>query len=352
MDNFDVKKIPFFSVCIPVYNAGKYLNECIDSVLCQTYNNYEIILVNDGSTDESGVICDEYTAKYDNITVFHKNNEGPLIARHDAVKLSKGLYLLFLDSDDLFIPNAFQMIKETVNKHDADMIFFDWQSFSEKGDGEIQTELFDNGVCFVDDTEVEFRKYFMSNAKLNSMCRKCIRRDLYNTDIDYSLYKGMVQGEDKLVSIHCVDCAQKIVYLKEALYKYRVNFTGTSHNITLKNYKDVQLLHHEVLKYIELWGLPLEVRNSRMRTQLECVCNCVLSLASRVKEGKSTKEDFVEAVNYIASDKDFLGAYEISGKQINLPKRILSKCVIKRRYRVIKCLSWLFQVKRQAFHSK
>ena len=105
------------SIVIPIYNTGKYLRRAINSVLKQTYKNIEIILIDDGSIDESGKICDEYDQKYDNIKVLHKQNQGLGPARNDGIKLSRGKYLTFIDSDDSIlethIENMYNLIIET-----------------------------------------------------------------------------------------------------------------------------------------------------------------------------------------------------------------------------------------------
>lgn len=92
----------FFSIIIPVYNVEKYLRRCVDSVLSQTFTDYEIILVDDGSPDNSGIICDEYNREYTCVQVIHKRNGGLSSARNAGIKAASGEYLLFLDSDDLW----------------------------------------------------------------------------------------------------------------------------------------------------------------------------------------------------------------------------------------------------------
>ncbi|MDE6260047.1 MAG: glycosyltransferase [Oscillospiraceae bacterium] len=89
-----------FSVVIPVYNIENYIQECIDSVLCQSFSDYEIILINDGSTDGSGKICDEYARKYECIHVIHQENQGQSKARNQGIRISKGDYIIFIDGDD------------------------------------------------------------------------------------------------------------------------------------------------------------------------------------------------------------------------------------------------------------
>lgn len=105
-----------FSIIIPIYNCEKYLSRCIDSVLNQNYNNFELILVDDGSTDNSGLICDEYSKKNSQIKTLHKTNEGVSKARNVGIENSKGKYIIFLDSDDYLSKDYFEEINKILTK--------------------------------------------------------------------------------------------------------------------------------------------------------------------------------------------------------------------------------------------
>lgn len=107
-----------FSIIIPVYNCDKYISRCLDSILMQKYQDYEIILINDGSKDNSKVICDEYSKKDKRIKVIHKENEGVSKARNDGLKLAKGKYLCFLDADDYLTGNYFNKVEKIFNKYE------------------------------------------------------------------------------------------------------------------------------------------------------------------------------------------------------------------------------------------
>ena len=109
------------SVIIPVYKVEEYLPKCLDSVINQTYKNIEIILVNDGSPDKSGVICDMYAGMDNRITVIHKQNEGVAKARNDALDIAKGDYIGFVDSDDWIEPDMFEFLMNNLIKYDADI---------------------------------------------------------------------------------------------------------------------------------------------------------------------------------------------------------------------------------------
>lgn len=121
------------SVIIPVYNVEEYLHKCIDSVLCQTYKNFEIILVDDGSTDSSGQICDEYVDKDERISAIHQKNSGPSKTRNTGLENATGKYIYFLDSDDYIESNALELLINTAESTDSDLVFFDAHSFSDDG---------------------------------------------------------------------------------------------------------------------------------------------------------------------------------------------------------------------------
>ena len=110
---------PLVSVIVPIYNVEQYLRRCIDSILSQTYNNFELILVDDGSPDNCGKICDEYAKKHPQIKVIHQNNQGLSAARNNAVPKAKGEYITFIDSDDFVTIDYLQYLVSLIQKYDA-----------------------------------------------------------------------------------------------------------------------------------------------------------------------------------------------------------------------------------------
>ena len=103
-------RIPAVSIIVPVYNAEDYLGRCVDSILGQEFQDFELLLVNDGSTDSSGKICDDYAAKDKRVYVIHKNNTGVSDTRNMAISHAKGKYLQFVDSDDWLTPDATKLM--------------------------------------------------------------------------------------------------------------------------------------------------------------------------------------------------------------------------------------------------
>lgn len=121
------------SVVIPVYNVEKYLQICIDSVLSQTYKDIEIILVDDGSTDSSGIICDKYADKNNNIIVIHKKNAGLGMARNSALKAVKGDFVYFLDSDDYIEPDQIEIMYNAIIENNVDACFVGYIAVNDSG---------------------------------------------------------------------------------------------------------------------------------------------------------------------------------------------------------------------------
>ena len=117
-----MEQMPLISVIIPVYNVEQYLPRCLDSVLCQTYQNLEIILVDDGTKDSSGEICDAYALRDPRIRVIHKENGGLSSARNAGIDIAGGEYLAFLDSDDKIEPNAYESLLSLAMKYDVELV--------------------------------------------------------------------------------------------------------------------------------------------------------------------------------------------------------------------------------------
>ena len=117
---------PTVSIIVPVYNAQRTLRRCIDSVLNQTFSDFELLLVDDGSKDESGEICDSYALRDERVKVFHIENSGVSAARNVALDRARGEYLQFLDSDDWITADATQQFVRAARKYDCDMVISDF----------------------------------------------------------------------------------------------------------------------------------------------------------------------------------------------------------------------------------
>lgn len=168
-----------FSIIIPVYNVEKYLPECVNSVLNQNFLDYEMILVNDGSTDNSGNICDEYAKKYSNIKVIHKENGGLSDARNFGIEEAKGDYLMFLDSDDFWTgTNILSDLSQIISKKKPDLIINEISAFFEESSksiprkfqniNKIESSVFEDNLDFLVKNDIYYA----------TACNKTIKRSI------------------------------------------------------------------------------------------------------------------------------------------------------------------------------
>ena len=118
--------MPLVSIIVPIYNAGKTIDRCINSILNQKYKDFELILLNDGSTDDSGILCDAYAEKDMRIQVLHKENSGVSDTRNRGIAMARGEYLQFLDSDDWITPDATSLFVRAATENECDMVIADF----------------------------------------------------------------------------------------------------------------------------------------------------------------------------------------------------------------------------------
>lgn len=205
------------SVIVPVYNVEKYLHECVDSILNQTYQNLEVILVDDGSTDNSGTICDIYE-KDERVRVIHKKNGGLGAARNAGIDLASGEYLLFVDSDDALFPDCVKELVQGMQKYDADAAICGFACY----DGtEIRQTINPVKEAEVITGKEVSHRYFDSYEQ--SLFYTVAWNKLYKKELFAS--KRYVEGrlhEDEDLTLRLLFDVQRIVLLPSLGYKYRI----------------------------------------------------------------------------------------------------------------------------------
>ena len=162
------------SVIIPIYNVEKYLAECIESVINQTFSDLEIILVNDGSTDNCREICENYKRKDNRIKLIHKSNGGPSSARNAGIDIAKGDYFTFIDSDDYIMPDMIEQLIYVSQSTDADISICCKSDYKDESDKGINKDI---EIL----TKEETLKCILTEKKiLTSPCGKLYKRNLFN----------------------------------------------------------------------------------------------------------------------------------------------------------------------------
>lgn len=202
------------SIIIPVYNSDQYLRRCVESAINQSYANLDIILINDGSSDESGMICDEFLARDSRIRVVHKENGGPSSARNIGIDLARGRYITFLDSDDWIHNEFIEKTMRILNALEADIVVCD---FLEVGSENFIANKIDPVVMQFTSREALERLSDDLYIQLVIPCAKIFSRYLF----DELRFKEGRFHEDDFIAHHLLFQAKLICYTTEVLYYYR-----------------------------------------------------------------------------------------------------------------------------------
>lgn len=214
----DIKKVKV-SVIVPVYNVEKYLAACIESVLEQSYNNLELILVDDGSLDNSGKIADEYAAKDNRIKVIHQENSGVSNARNAGINAAIGDYVCFADSDDYLMPEYIAYLLELALKYDAD-ISLTTEMFTNYYEKQISKDKFE-----VYSPEKAFVEILCYNLPIGVYC-KLFKRDFLNDSIRFK--EEIFIGEGLNFNTYAFQRANKIAVGHKRIYYYRRDNTESA----------------------------------------------------------------------------------------------------------------------------
>lgn len=236
------------SVIIPVYNVEKYLRQCIDSVLAQTYEKFEMILVDDGSTDDSRTICEEYVAKDDRLRLVCQNNAGASAARNRGLKEATGEYVYFLDSDDWLEETAFEEFICAEKKNNADVIFFDAYSIDEETD-KITDKHYHHCFKYEADRGSELLKKLVDNKEFHVTPWSMFFRHEFLKKEKLTFEEGIIY-EDLIFAYKVFCLAEKADYLPKFLYyrRYRENSVMTS-KVKKKNFDSAVRVYEEVVAF-------------------------------------------------------------------------------------------------------
>lgn len=220
---------PLVSIIITVFNTENFVQECIESVCSQTYKQIEIIIVDDGSTDNSPLICDKYQNQYSFIKVIHKKNEGVSVARNVGMDNATGKYITFIDSDDLIEKNYCESFVKCAEDNNADIVICDYKSF---GRDKMLSSSFTKDLVDIQEYKKElilrtlFRE-FGTHINNSVVSAGATWGKFYNLEfirrINVRFIPGLVRAQDTVFWLNVLIKSDKIVHLKENLYSYRLN---------------------------------------------------------------------------------------------------------------------------------
>lgn len=307
-----------FSIIIPVYNTEKYLRKCLDSLIRQQGNDFEIILVDDGSTDGSAAICDEYSAKYSFVTVHHKENSGVIEARYTGMKFAKGEYIGFLDSDDWVKENYLVTIEKVANEYCPDIICYESEKVTSKnifpmtvpfsgyyGKEKIKNEVYPVMLYYP-------QKKFHTFGIIPAMWSKFFKMELLKkiAPID----KRIFWGEDGLLTYEGFLQAQSAFFINQSLYCWRYREGSACHSYQNKMYDNIQILCNSFITMAD------EYPEIRVSLDYYFVFIYLMLMLNEVK----AKSGSVKQIATICEDERLKTALKrIDRRKVNLAYRVL-----------------------------
>lgn len=269
------------SVIIPVYNPGKYLYHCLDSVIHQTYKNLEIILVDDGSTDNSGAICDEYAAKDSRIVCVHQPNGGVSKARNKGMSMAHGDFFSFIDSDDYLERDSYEYLIQIAEREKPDIVCFEY--FTTWNDHEVVHSFRDKSKYGTKD-----RKEAMK-AQLTGVPFSCVKLFSKKIVSDLRFTEGLARGEDGEFARYAIHKAETVYYTERPLLHYVqseesavrgafrinqlsiLNTTEKSRHFYQQNYPELlpiwnrNFLHLTVSLYCDMYADAADLKEEKKR---------------------------------------------------------------------------------------
>lgn len=254
-----IMKDMLVSVIIPVYNTEKYIEKCLKSVVDQTYKNLQIILVDDGATDSSPRLCDEWAAKDDRIEVIHKQNEGLGYTRNVGLEAAKGKYISFLDSDDTIELNTIEVCVDTLESKQADACFYPRKTFDKEGNYTICKNIpakleFDN-----EEVRNEFSKIYWGPHPLegadpflhSSVCRGMFLRKTIEDNALRFKSERIYLCEDVVFGLEFCKFAQKVIIIPQYFYNYTYNETSLTKSYRPQRLEQAKNLYRVMEQQLE-----------------------------------------------------------------------------------------------------
>lgn len=304
------------SVIVPVYNSERYLKRCLDSILQQTYSNFEILLIDDGSNDSSGIICNTYATMDQRVRVIHRINSGVAVTRNVGIKEAKGDYIAFIDSDDYIEKNMLEILGGEAEKYNSDIVMCEY--FIDRFGEVIPVHMKYNNVYDGNERikkELLYQYYTDYHVGLYSLWNKLIKKSLY-LDNNILFDTTLKRGEDAWFIFQCLKCCQRVEFLSRAFYYYCQNENSVMHEIYDDQYD----------KWVDM-RKRLLVENETFRFKINYALfykEFLYKVAVYCRMLAKTKQK--EKLKRILSDSFYINAAQYAS---NTPKHIslLSKCV-------------------------
>lgn len=288
-------KAPTVSVIVPVHNVEKYLRQCIDSILAQTFTDFELLLIDDGSPDTSGAICDEYASRDPRVRVFHKENGGPSAARNLGLDHAQGEWICFVDADDYVDPDHLQ---NYMSAPDADIIYQGYKMFDNDGVIIRERRLIEYETTERNECMRKICELLNDKSVFNSPWSKIYKNTIVQQH-NIRFKEDIICGEDKIFNLEYLRHISSLFLATGRTYNYRVN----NESISRQGYRDVDELQRNIAYTIKI------MEDAHFTTELDkalnAYCTDVYCLMGRMLyyPGKliTSKESRIERIKMIIS---------------------------------------------------
>ena len=312
MNNIDL------SIIIPVYNVENYLRRGLDSILLQPSSiTYEILLINDGSSDKSGAICDEYQSNFSNVFVSHIENNGVAEARNLGISLSKGNYLYFMDPDDFLSDNFFDKISSNL-KQKWDVLCFGYNEIKENKNTVLscRPHFYTHcGLLRKNEFRNEFIELFKTDMMYNVWSRIYNKTFILKHDIRFP---NKQIGEDTLFNFQVYRHLNTILFIDSTLYNYIAGRSGSALTSFHPRRIEIQLAElQELHKLLEQFQLEDATLMQEIKTKI------IISSVFQISNLKLKRQEKIELLQSIISNKAFENIFSGNGDQIIGPYNML-----------------------------
>lgn len=325
-----------FSIICPIYNSSEYLEQCLASMLKQTYDDYEILLIDDGSTDSSLNICKKYAKDFENVKLFSKINEGPFLTRQFGIKKAIGDYLLFVDSDDLLVDNALEILNNIIIMHKtAELIIFRYKRFPS-----CKINSFDDNVIYnkkIISGAKEIFNYLFFHNKNSELVRKCIKRSSALLSLNENITSTSLLAEDLLQSVLFYPFVKSCILIDDELYLYRTNFKSLTHKKNKISAFGEYLCYKQIFTFLSTkFVFNIEEKHALLN-EIKGKLMAYLYTFNNDKLKSATKEYWnVYNDPFVSNNIINLDSAKITG---TLKNRICFKLFVKKRFRLLHFLS-------------
>lgn len=324
-----------FKILMPVYNVEPYIVASIESVTKQTFHQFELIIVDDGSTDGSARLCNLYAEKDERIVVIHKENGGQLSARQEGLKRAlsrtgdlEHTYIMYLDSDDWYMDDALDTVADGIRRSDCDCLIYGYHTVC---NGRTIYESPDEPAEGVNSDKKTVYRKLLFDSSYNALWRKAVRASVYQA-LDYSPYYRISMGEDLIQSLEIMRGANTFLFISDKLYGYRVNNNSITHTFNLKKYDFDHTVEKMVIEFMEEEAcINDEDLSTYCKQCLKAVYSDIVKIC-RSNCSTSEKVDFIDKVMTSDFYISFLKQWE-EENGFSVKRKIIWNMIRKGRYK-------------------